>query len=70
MHVQTAKAALADKGFSQITIPQDRPLSAGEILGCTAPSVSADVDAILFVADGRFHLEALMIANPALPAFR
>ena len=24
----------------------------------------------MFVADGRFHLEAIMIANPDIPAFR
>ena len=28
------------------------------------------VEKIVFVADGRFHLEALMIANPSLPAYR
>ena len=27
-------------------------------------------DAIVFVADGRFHLEAIMIANPSIPAYR
>jgi hypothetical protein len=27
-------------------------------------------DALVFVADGRFHLEAIMIANPGLPAYR
>lgn len=27
-------------------------------------------DALVFVADGRFHLEAIMIANPWLPAYR
>ena len=68
--LQSAKRDLVAKGFERIIIPQDRPLSAGETLGCTAPSVTADADAILFVADGRFHLEALMIANPSLPAFR
>ena len=28
------------------------------------------MEAIVFVADGRFHLEAIMIANPAIPAYR
>ncbi|KAF8760347.1 Diphthamide synthesis protein [Rhizoctonia solani] len=41
-----------------------------EILGCTAPRLSNDVDALVYVGDGRFHLEAMMIANPAVPAFR
>jgi 2-(3-amino-3-carboxypropyl)histidine synthase len=46
-------------------------LSSGEILGCTAPSVSAaSVDVIVYLGDGRFHLEAAMIANPTLRAFR
>lgn len=49
---------------------QSRPLSAGEVLGCTAPRVPGEHDALLFVADGRFHLEALMVANPHLPAYR
>jgi 2-(3-amino-3-carboxypropyl)histidine synthase len=76
-------------------VPQAKPLSAGEVLGCTAPkglhlkaaatpgSAADGSDAaaaaaaafpqhqcMLFVADGRFHLEAAMIANPLLPAYR
>ena len=43
---------------------------AGEVLGCTAPVVAGGADAIVFVADGRFHLEAIMIANPDIPAFQ
>ncbi|KAL4430651.1 hypothetical protein ABPG75_005907 [Micractinium tetrahymenae] len=54
----------------EITVPQSRPLSPGEVLGCTAPRIPGEHDALLFVADGRFHLEALMIANPQLPAYR
>jgi diphthamide biosynthesis enzyme Dph1/Dph2-like protein len=42
----------------------------GEVLGCTAPVLKEEADAIVFVADGRFHLEAIMIANPAIPAYR
>ena len=50
---------------------QVRPLSPGEVLGCTAPALGPGAaDALLFVADGRFHLEAMMIANPGLPAYR
>ena len=45
-------------------------LPAGEVLGCTAPVVASAADAIVFMADGRFHLEAIMIANPCIPAFR
>ena len=46
------------------------PFNAGEVLGCTAPAVDQSTDAIVFVADGRFHLEAIMIANPAISAYR
>lgn len=34
------------RGRYDITIPQSRPLSPGEILGCTAPKL-ADVDALM-----------------------
>lgn len=58
----------------QVTIPQIKPLSPGEILGCTSPKlpqgVAEGVDGIIYVGDGRFHLESIMIANPRLPAFR
>lgn len=54
----------------KITIPQIKPLSPGEILGCTSPRLPSDVDGIIYVGDGRFHLESVMIANPRLPAFR
>ncbi|KAG9121514.1 Diphthamide biosynthesis protein 1 [Ceratobasidium sp. 392] len=57
------------KGRYEASIPRSKPLSPGEILGCTAPRLG-DVDALLYVGDGRFHLEAIMIANPAVPAFR
>ncbi|KAM6495535.1 putative diphthamide synthesis domain containing protein [Amanita muscaria] len=56
-------------GNYDVTIPRSKPLSPGEILGCTAPRLG-DVDAILYLGDGRFHLEAIMIANPSVPAFR
>ena len=50
---------------------QAAPLSPGEVLGCTAPVLAPDAaDVLVFVADGRFHLEAIMIANPWLPAYR
>ncbi|OSX74404.1 hypothetical protein BU14_0290s0012 [Porphyra umbilicalis] len=51
--------------------PQAKPLSPGELLGCTAPTLDGDaVDALVYVGDGRFHLEAAMIANPGLRALR
>ena len=86
-----------------LTIPQAKPLSPGEVLGCTSPvlaskpptparprkprpaiedgcgcgnnnnnnnddegeTIAADRESVvLFVADGRFHLESTMISNP------
>lgn len=66
--LQASANELRKDGYS-ITIPQSRPLSPGEILGCTAPIIT-DVDILLYLGDGRFHLEAAMIANPQLRAYR
>lgn len=45
--------------------------SQGEILGCTSPPLPpASTDALVYVADGRFHLESVMISNPSLPAYQ
>ncbi|KAF7433295.1 Diphthamide biosynthesis protein 1 [Pleurotus ostreatus] len=60
---------ILNTGRYDVTIPRAKPLSPGEILGCTAPQLG-DVDAILYLGDGRFHLESIMIANPTVPAFR
>ena len=67
-----AKAALVEQhGYVSVNIPQERPLSPGEVLGCTSPRLpSGDFDAVIYVADGRFHLEAIMIANSSLPAYK
>jgi 2-(3-amino-3-carboxypropyl)histidine synthase len=77
-------------GYDPI-LPRSAPLSAGEILGCTAPTLTAsslghsksektiaisssantsatDADMILYVGDGRFHLESILIASPTLRA--
>ncbi|KAF7995895.1 hypothetical protein HCN44_007002 [Aphidius gifuensis] len=53
----------------EVTIPQSKPLSPGEILGCTSPVIRC-ADALVYLGDGRFHLEAAMIANPKLQAYR
>ncbi|SLM37209.1 diphthamide biosynthesis protein 1 [Lasallia pustulata] len=64
------KPALERSGY-KILIPQTLPLSKGEILGCTSPSLPAStVDLLLYLGDGRFHLESAMIHNPSLPAYR
>ena len=55
-----------------ILIPQIAPLSKGEILGCTSPHLTKEqaVDLVLYLGDGRFHLESAMIHNPTIPAYR
>lgn len=57
------------KNMLVLLLPQTKPLSPGEVLGCTSPRLP-DTDAIIFVADGRFHLESVMIHNPDIPAYR
>lgn len=52
-----------------VKVPQEKPLSPGEILGCTSPKVT-DADCLIYLGDGRFHLESIMIANPELEAYR
>lgn len=37
------------RGAYEIVIPQVKPLSPGEVLGCTAPKLEADVDALMYV---------------------
>jgi len=60
---------LKEEGWD-IIIPQAKPLSPGEVLGCTSPPLDKDVKQIIYLGDGRFHLESIMIANPELPAYR
>jgi len=68
-------------GFSDVLVPQAKPLSPGETLGCTSPRLlgpnggpdggpAPREGVLVFVADGRFHLEAAMIHNPQLEAYR
>jgi 2-(3-amino-3-carboxypropyl)histidine synthase len=60
---------LQEMGFTNVTIPQVKPLSAGEVLGCTSPKLRDD-SIVCFVADGRFHLESTMISNPSCTFYR
>ncbi|XP_026082955.1 2-(3-amino-3-carboxypropyl)histidine synthase subunit 1-like [Carassius auratus] len=53
-----------------VLVPQCRPLSPGEILGCTSPRLEKHISAIIYLGDGRFHLESIMIANPDIHAYR
>uniref|UniRef100_A0A7N4V6R6 2-(3-amino-3-carboxypropyl)histidine synthase subunit 1 n=1 Tax=Sarcophilus harrisii TaxID=9305 RepID=A0A7N4V6R6_SARHA len=54
----------------KVCVPQCKPLSPGEILGCTSPRLPEEVEAIVYLGDGRFHLESIMIANPGISAYR
>jgi len=57
--------------YTNVVVPQALPLSPGETLGCTSPRLpEGAADALVFVADGRFHLEAAMIHNPTVQAYR
>ncbi|KAJ5894981.1 2-(3-amino-3-carboxypropyl)histidine synthase subunit 1 [Penicillium taxi] len=64
------KSVLERAGF-RVIVPQIMPLSKGEILGCTSPKLpESEVDVILYLGDGHFHLESAMIHNPSIPAYR
>lgn len=67
--LQGAAIDLRKSGYD-IVIPQSKPLSPGEILGCTAPQLPQDANTLIYLGDGRFHLEAAMIANPKAKAYR
>lgn len=66
--LHTSAKELRDAEYD-VVIPQSKPLSPGEILGCTAPRL-ADDRTLIYLGDGRFHLEAAMISNPSLEAYK
>lgn len=66
--LQHIAADLKSQNYT-VEIPQCRPLSPGEVLGCTSPRVK-DAQSVVFIGDGRFHLESVMIANPTLKFYR
>ncbi|OAG31932.1 2-(3-amino-3-carboxypropyl)histidine synthase [Nematocida displodere] len=53
---------------TEVKIPRVMPLSVGEVLGCTSPKVQTEN--VLFIAEGRFHLESVMIQNPTRKYYR
>ena len=62
---------LRKMGYAHVLLPQAKPLSKTEVLGCTSPILpESEVDAFVFVADGRFHLESAMIHNPSVPSYQ
>ncbi|KAM0679287.1 Diphthamide biosynthesis protein 1 [Binucleata daphniae] len=52
-----------------ITAPQIKPLSKGEVLGCTSPLIT-NKKTVIYISDGRFHLESIMINNPHLTYYK
>ena len=49
-------------GFD-LYIPQIRPLSRGEVLGCTSPEIPETISTVVYLGDGRFHMESVMLGN-------
>jgi len=69
--IQQAFKLLKEEGYVHVIVPQCKPLSPGEILGCTSPRLDpSQVSTIVYLADGRFHLESIMIHNPQIPAYQ
>lgn len=69
--LQSSASLLSQEYQNPVVVPQAKPLSPGEILGCTSPKLAQDsFDALLYLGDGRFHLESIMISNPDVPAYR
>ncbi|QQP42277.1 Diphthamide biosynthesis protein 1like, partial [Caligus rogercresseyi] len=62
------KSRLLEDGYENVYVPQSKPLSPGEILGCTSPKLK-EFEALVYLGDGKFHLESAMIANPDIQAY-
>ncbi|GFU52908.1 2-(3-amino-3-carboxypropyl)histidine synthase subunit 1 [Nephila pilipes] len=66
--IQQVASDLQNLGYD-IEIPQRKPLSPGETLGCTSPKIKK-AQKVVFIGDGRFHLESAMIENPSLEFYK
>jgi len=61
------------RGFTKIRLPQCKPRSKGEVLGCTSPDLAGETspgDVVIFLGDGRFHIESTMIRNSHLTFYQ
>jgi len=70
--VEAKELLMTQKGYPNVSIPQVKPLSPGEVLGCTSPTLDQHTTrkaVVCFVADGRFHLESTLISNPHIAVF-
>lgn len=71
IHSMKDKLLESEEHMLYIIPPQIKPLSKGEVLGCTSERLDKNqIDAMVYIGDGRFHLESAMIHNPEIPAFR
>lgn len=52
------------RGRYEVTVPQSRPLSPGEVLGCTAPKLN-DMDALMYVGSTKVGLIVDMLGTAA-----
>jgi 2-(3-amino-3-carboxypropyl)histidine synthase len=73
--VSSLRACLALlEGYFEVppVVPQVKPLSSAELLGCTSPIIDStlNVETVIYIGDGRFHLESFMIANPSIAALQ
>lgn len=66
--IHKLKRLLDSEYKSSILIPQIKPLSAGEVLGCTSPVMNTE--SVIYIGDGRFHLESAMIRNPSCKFYK
>jgi 2-(3-amino-3-carboxypropyl)histidine synthase len=68
--ISAVRDRLGESSRGNIIVPQVKPLSSGETLGCTSPKLPSECTSLVFVADGRFHLESAMIQNHSVRAYR
>ena len=60
--LRAAAKQLEASGFD-LHIPQIKPLSRGEALGCTSPVIPSSISTVVYLGDGRFHMESVMLGN-------
>ena len=81
----TSQSEQSTHSLPHLFLPSNPPLPPGEFLGCTCPTFhhrdsnkstsstlpsSPSADAVVCYVDGRFHVDAALLANPDLPCFR
>lgn len=49
--------------FKNLHIPQTKPLSPGELLGCTS-FMTKNHSGAIYIGDGKFHIESILFFNP------